>query len=288
MSNHGLDDFVASRRIGQAIVTIISEGTLRWAPQFPVPEAEWRAAMPDADERGVIPLGINVALVRTGDACVLIDPGCDDPASAWQREFAGRFEGVTRTPGLTAALNGLGVSPEQITHVLITHAHGDHIAGLTVRQDDVSVPRFPRARHFIGRLDWEGNPARERPESDLARCLGAVARAGLLEVVDGDREIVPGITMIPAPGETPGHSIVRVRSDGEAFYYVGDLYHHACEVMHPDWVSPGRDLVAMRASRDRLTAEAAAANATVVFSHEMFPAWGRIVAREGNYQWQRG
>ena len=282
-----VSEYVSTRQIGDAEVTIISEGTLVWAPEYPVPEAEWRAAMPEADARGAVKLGLNVAHVKIGDASVLIDPGCDVPGSAWQDEFANRFGEVTRTPGLLPALDSMGVRPEEITHVLITHGHGDHVAGLAVEQNGTMVPRFPNARHHIGRADWEENPQRSNPDSEISRYLGAVEQAGLLEVVDQDREIVPGVTMIPAPGETRGHSVVRVDSNGERFFYLGDLFHLPAEVANIDWVSPGRDVNAMRASRQRVLDEALPTGATCVFSHEPFPAWGRIVQENGVCRWVR-
>ncbi len=107
----------------------------------------------------------------------------------------------------------------------------------------------------------------------------------MLELVDGDQEVVPNVRMIHTPGETPGHSIVRVRSAEKRFYFVGDLFHHACEIANPDWASPGRTTV-MRTSRDRLFAEASA-EATIVFAHAPFPAWGHIVAIDGGYVWKQ-
>ena len=281
-----LADYVDQRRIGEATVTVISEGSLVWAPHFPVPEAEWRAAMPEANEAGEVQLGLNLVHLRLGDASIMVDPGCDDPGSSWHEGFAKRFKGVSRTPGLGRALEGIGVLAQDITHVLITHGHGDHFAGVTVEEGDALIARFPNARHFIGRGDWEGNPNRERPGSEMALSLGTIDRLGLLEAVEGEREIVPGVTMIPAPGESPGHTIVRVRSGNDSFYYVGDLFHHACEVSHPDWISPGRDQAAMRASRDRLFAEAGPVHATLVFAHERFPGWGHFVTVDGGYRWE--
>ncbi len=280
-------EYVSQRQVGDAVVTVISEGTLSWAPKFPVPEAEWRAAMPDADESGSVPLALNVAHVKIGDASILLDPGCDVPGSAWQDEFAHRFGAVTRTPGLLPALDSLGIEPEQITHVLITHGHGDHVAGLAVERDGVMVPRFPNARHYIGKADWDGNPQRDNPDSEISRYLGTVERENLLEVVDAETEIVPGVTMIPAPGETKGHSVIRVDSNGERFFYLGDLFHHAAEIANIGWVSPGRDAEAMRASRQRVLDESIPTGAICVYSHEPFPAWGRIEEQSGQPRWVR-
>ena len=107
---------------------------------------------------------------------------------------------LRRTPGVQAGLAAVGIAPEQITHVLMTHAHDDHFLGATVRRrDGQHIPRYPQARYVIGRAEWEGNPAREDPTSEVALRLGALDRRGLLAVVDGEDEIVPGVTLLPAP-----------------------------------------------------------------------------------------
>ena len=267
-------------------MTVICEGSCLWAPRFGVPEPAWRRAMPDADPQGRIRIAFNLIHIRLGGASVLIDPGFDDPLSSWDEAFGARWHGYTRTPGLGAALAALGVRSTEVTHVLITHGHDDHFAGVTVDAGGRHEPRFPRARHLIGRQDWEDNPRRADPQSELAIRLGLIHARGLLDLVNGEQEVVPGVTMIHAPGETPGHSVVRVRSADERFYFVGDLFHHTCEIANPDWVSPGRDAAAMRTSRDRLLAEASP-TATVVFAHAPFPAWGRIVALERGYVWEQ-
>ena len=131
-------------------------------------------------------------------------------------------------------------APQDVTHVVITHPHGDHYPGVVVSVPATLVPRFPRARHFLGRADWEGNPRRGEPGSDLDR-LELIDRLGLLELVNDEQEIVPGVTIVPAPGESPGHCVVRLESAGEVFYVLGDIVHHACEVEHPDWGPPHAD-----------------------------------------------
>ncbi len=278
-------EFVSTRRIGDAEVTVISDGTLVWAPEYPVPEEEWRAALPEADERGAVKLGLNMAHVKLGDASILLDPGCDIPGSPWQERFLQHFGEVTRTPGFLAGLEQMGIQPEEITHVLITHGHGDHVAGTAVERDGQMVPRFPNARHYIGRADWDENPQRANPSSDISMYLGAVERAGLLEVIDRETEILPGVRMIPTPGESTGHSVIRIDSNGERFFYLGDLLHHPVEVEHIDWVSPHRNDAAMIASRLRVIDESLPTGAICVFTHGPFPAWGRIEQQDGVNRW---
>ncbi len=275
---------VASRRFGDATVTLISEGTFPWNLELQAPEAAWRRAMPEADASGAVILGTNVAHICLDDASILVDPGFDDPAAAPPPQFPG----LARTAGLVTGLRSIGVEPDMITHVVITHTHADHFAGVTMLRDGRRLARFPRARHLVGRPDWEGNPDCERPDSALVMHLGTLEQLGLLTLVNDEHEVVPGVTMVAAPGESPGHCIVRVEAGAAPCYLVGDLFHHACEVAHLDWISPGRDRTAMRASRERLIAEAVARGATVVFTHAPFPGWGRIVPDGTGYLWEPG
>ena len=273
---------VASRRFGDAIVSVISEGTFPWRLELQAPEAAWRRAMPEADASGAVILDINVAHIRLGDASILVDPGFDDPSAAPPAQFPG----LVRSAGLVSGLRSIGVEPDTITHVLITHTHDDHYAGVTVMREGRRVARFPQARHFVGRHEWEGHPDRDRSGSALALHLGTLERLGVLTLVDDEHEVAPGVTMVAAPGESPGHCIVRVEGGAAPCYILGDLFHHACEVAHPAWISPGRDLSAMRASRECLLAEAVARRATVVFTHAQFPGWGRIVSDGPEYRWE--
>jgi glyoxylase-like metal-dependent hydrolase (beta-lactamase superfamily II) len=264
-------------------VTVLSDGGFSWAPELSAPEADWRRAMPEANAAGEVFLGHNMVLIQTGDATILVDAGLDDPGpeSPWMPPRA------RRSPGVQEGLARLGIRPEDVTRVALTHAHGDHIAGATVVRNGERVPRYPRARYLLGRRDWDGNPARQQERSLIAIHLGTLDRLGRLDLVDGETEIVPGVAMLPAPGDSPGHHVVRVTSRGERLYATGDLFHHACEVEHPDWVSPGRDPVASRTSREGLSAQMAAEGALAVFSHEPFPPWGRIVSTPTGHRWQR-
>lgn len=274
-----MDNHVSTHRVGRATVSQVNDGVGGWTPKLSAPEAEWRAALPQADAAGYVENDHYSGLIQIGDARVLVDTGFDDPSpsSPW---MAPRYR---RTPGVTAGLASLGVRPEEITHVLFTHRHGDHVAGSILAD---GTARFPNARHLIGRGDRHRQPGpAENPETLEDAQLGGLERLGLLELIDGEIEVVPGVTIIHAPGESPGHSIVRVRDDGAAAYFVGDLFHFPCEVEHLDWVSPGRDPVAMRRSRERLLAETADTGALVTYSHAPFPAWGKVTRQGDGYRW---
>jgi glyoxylase-like metal-dependent hydrolase (beta-lactamase superfamily II) len=279
-------EYVQPRPLGDVTVTAINDGTLALPVELTVSEAVWRHEI-DADAEGKIPVDTHVLLVQTGDATILIDAGLDEPGSAWDQRFLEEWPGSRRTPGVIAGLASVGVNPEDVTHLLVTHTHFDHVAGLAAGRAGRLVPRYPNAHVVLGRADWEDAPEEHLQPEQRAR-IGAVAEAGLLDLLDGEREIVPGVTMIPAPGESPGHSIIRISSNGETLYAIGDLVHFAAEVEHPDWMVPWADPKPMATSRRKLLDGAVSTDALVVFSHDRFPPWGRIVRNEGSgFRWHR-
>jgi hypothetical protein len=129
---------------------------------------------------------------------------------------------------------------------------------------------FLRAPGFLlGRDDWEHVPDQHLAPEARAR-IRSIEGTGLLELVDGKREVVPGVRMIPAPSESPGHSMTRASSNCTVLYAVGDRFHYRSEVEHPDWMVPWANQEQMLASRNRLLAEKTSTDALVVFTYEAF------------------
>ncbi|MCW5849449.1 MAG: MBL fold metallo-hydrolase [Anaerolineae bacterium] len=257
-----MSNFVQSLTVGEAHVTVINIAYADW--NFPAgldtAASPWWPPYAAQFEQPVWSHH-NVVHIALADASILVDAGFDDlPDSPYQLP---RFR---RNVDLSAALREVGVAPEDITHVVITHPHDDHIGGLTVKQGTSYTPRFPQARVLLSRWDWEGNPDREDPTEVCAWTLNVVDRAGRLNLVDGSQEVAPGVTILPAPGETPGHQIVRVQSEGQTAYVLGDLFHHPVMVEQP-WVNRGRDVEQVLASRQRLAEAALAEDALLVAYH---------------------
>jgi glyoxylase-like metal-dependent hydrolase (beta-lactamase superfamily II) len=287
MSDLPLSAYVASRQFGDATVTIISDGYMRGKVALPLPEAEWRPAIPEADAEGLISYGLNFLHIRLNDASIVIDPsGLDDPSANMIEVFMEHYPAYLVTPGLEAGLASIGVTLADVTHVLLTHGHLDHYRGMITERDGKQVPRFPNARYLVGAGDWPPTYAQEHPDDARTLCYGTIDKAGQLETVAEEREFVPGVTMIPAPGESPGHCIMQVLSRGDSFYYLGDLFHYAAEVEHLEWMDPGRDPVAMRRSRTRLLEDVVDTDTILLYTHSPFPGWGRVVSTRTGYRWE--
>ena len=166
-------------------------------------------------------------------------------------------------PPLPAQLAAIGVDPEAVSDVVITHAHFDHINGLTQRVDGSYVPVFRNARHYLGAGDW--NPANFGALE--INTLAVLEQHGLLSLVHGPLALAAGLTIVPAPGETPGHQLLHLAAGGREAYFTGDLYHHVVEFDEParnvTWAEP----VSMAASKASLMAAAQASRAQVYFAH---------------------
>jgi glyoxylase-like metal-dependent hydrolase (beta-lactamase superfamily II) len=272
---------VTMLRVGDARVTILNAGNLRLllAEEMAVPESVWRPWYADLFERPGICPSLSV-YIEHGGARALVDIGDYRATVAPGSEYA--LANYTPPPAIPAQLADLGVAPTDISHVVITHAHWDHYAGATTPNDAGYAPTFPQARCYLGAADWgdtDLQTALQEPTSLETRTLGALREQGKLHLVEGRQQIADGVEILPAPGETPGHQIVRVHSGGETLYVVGDLFHHAIEVEHPDWMVTWADPPTMRATREWLLRDALAEDAQIVAAH-IFGV-GRIAQSDG-------
>jgi glyoxylase-like metal-dependent hydrolase (beta-lactamase superfamily II) len=188
-------------------------------------------------------------------------------------------------PGLLASLADAGIDRRTIDHVVITHTHFDHFNGLTTVEHGTLVPCFPRARHLLGQADWEAaQTALAEPANVASHTLGVVARAGLLDLVAGDRPLANGIQILATPGETLGHQCVRIQRNEHTLYFLGDLYHHPAEVAHPEWCPHESEAGELMRSRLRLAEVALEERALLFGAH--IPSVGRLARTPDGVCWE--
>ncbi len=217
-------------RFGEFEINTVSDGDL-WmdggAMFGVVPKPLWERLV-EPDERNRVRLALNCLLVRRGEDVVLIEAGIGRKFSKKHREIYGLSDEVT----LETSLRAVGVEPEAVTDVVLTHLHFDHCGAATKRSDEGDVvPAFPNARHWIQRTEW-GEAMNPTPATDTSYDLALLApleAAGLVELLDGDAEIRPAVRAEVIGGHTRSHQVVRIESGGQVLVFVGDLIptsHH--------------------------------------------------------------
>jgi glyoxylase-like metal-dependent hydrolase (beta-lactamase superfamily II) len=230
-------------------------------------------------------LHIRAWLVRHPGGVVLVDTGigpAEAPGTSWF--------GAAGT--LHEALRETGTPPDAIETVVLTHVHDDHLGGTVTQVDGAVVPAFPRATYLVQRADreWQTALARDEEEDRVidTMLLQPLERAGQLTVLDGDHDLADGIELHLAPGHTPGHQIVRLRSRGARAIITADVFNHPIQMPHPDWPS-GPDAIPAQAAATRraVLAELLSHPGTTIAPTHLAEPFGRVgTGPDGLASWQ--
>jgi glyoxylase-like metal-dependent hydrolase (beta-lactamase superfamily II) len=238
-----------------------------------VPKALWEKTMP-ADARNRITLAVRPLVVR-GMRTMIIDAGLGDKED---EAFQDRY-GVERARSLDQTLADAGIAPDEIDIVLASHLHFDHAGGFTVRDASGRVrPRFPRAQYVVRRGEWEDatHPHQRNRACYLADNYVPLAAAGVLQLVDDDQTIMPGVKVRRTGGHTTHHQMIVIESRGRTAVFVADLMPTTAHL--PDaWIA-GLDLYPMDtlAAKAQLAKEAIEKEILVFFEHDPAVVAGHI------------
>ena len=222
----------------------------------------------------------NAFLINTGTKLVLVDSG----AGALFGPTLGKF---------VNNLKAAGYQPEQIDEIYLTHMHGDHIGGLV--KDGQRV--FPNAIVRAGKADadfWLNKANMDKaPAEKKGYFQGAMAsinpyvQAGKFKAIEGDGELVPGVSALAEHGHTPGHTVYVVQSQGQKLMLIGDLIHVGAVQFENPQVTIGFDSddKAAYASRKKVFDDAAKSGALIGGAHLQFPGVGHIETQGKGYRW---
>lgn len=244
-----------------------------------VPKVLWQRRIP-ADERNRIPLALRCLLVEHDDGLLLIDTGIGNKENEKFIDIYGVDNaGQGGRTKLEDALAELGHTPDDVRWVINTHLHFDHAGGDTWLDPAGKVGlAFPRARYVVqkGELDFARHTNERTAGSYLAHNFQGVP----FQLIDGEREIVPGIRGLPTPGHVPYHQSVLIESGGETACFVADLVPTSAHLPLP-WIM-GYDLepLVTLESRRHLYQRAEAEGWLFVFEHDPSVVAGRL-GKEG-------
>jgi glyoxylase-like metal-dependent hydrolase (beta-lactamase superfamily II) len=246
------------------------EGRLRPEEALPgVPAARWDRYRALLDDGGLLPIVVGGFLLRGHARTVLVDLGYGPGAL-----------GDTPTGRMPDSLRALGVEPADVTDVLFTHLHRDHVGWASTG----GVAVFPHARLLCGAAD-RAYFVEQRHDPSVAERLGPYTdRLGTFE----DGMELPGISVTPAPGHTPGSTVVTVSNGGRRLMLLGDVAHFPVQLLEPGWTTPWDiDPELARSTRERVV-RAAVDDRSVWLVGAHFPGLraGRLLANRSGLRWE--
>ncbi|MGM4878943.1 MBL fold metallo-hydrolase [Rhizobium sp. 62_C5_N11_2] len=270
----------AQIRIGRFTVTALTDGyadmPYDYFPGRSAPEVERAASAQFTARPSGVRFLFNQYLVEDGERRILID--------------AGAAGSIGQTGQLPQALAALGLKPDKIDAVIVTHMHQDHMGGLVLGGKN----NYPGAELYIDRRDithWT-DPAKRSGAPEYLQTSFSMAEEVVrlyprLQAIDGEREIMRGVSIVDLTGHTPGHIGVRVEDGGKSMIMVSDMIF---PVVHPAATDVfflfEQDRAAAKAMRDRFFPRAASEGALIAATHMPFPGLGRVVADHGEMRWQ--
>ena len=283
-----------SRKIGRFTVHALQAGgqKLDGGAMFGVvPKPLWERRIA-ADERNRIPMGMRCLLVEHDVGLVLIDTGAGNKENAkfhdiYALENGGASasdasgtndDGAART-ALEDAIVAAGHRVSDVTLVINTHLHFDHAGGDTYI-DPAGIVRasFPNARYVVqkGEHHWATHTNERTGASYFVRNWDPIFEAGRFDLIEGEREIVPGISVMLTPGHVPYHQSVLVDGGSEIACFLGDVCPTAHHLPLP-WIM-GYDVEPLRTleSKRALFKRAEDEKWLMVFEHDAHTAWGRV------------
>ncbi|QWW70047.1 MBL fold metallo-hydrolase [Rhizobium sp. WYJ-E13] len=271
---------LAQIRIGRFTVTALTDGyadmPYDYFPGRSASEVERAASAQFTARPSGVRFLFNQYLVEDGERRILID--------------AGAAGSIGQTGQLPQALAALGLQPDKIDAVIVTHMHQDHMGGLVLGGKN----NYPGAELYIDRRDithWT-DPAKRNGAPDYLQASFKMTEEVVrlyprLQAIDGEREIMRGVSIVDLTGHTPGHIGVRVEDGGKSMIMVSDMVF---PVVHPAATDVfflfEQDRAAAKAMRDRFFPRAASEGALIAATHMPFPGLGRVVADRGEMRWQ--
>jgi glyoxylase-like metal-dependent hydrolase (beta-lactamase superfamily II) len=228
--------------------------------------ADWEPHRALLDDQGMLTLAIGAFLIRVGDRLVLVDAGLG-PLDI----------GIMRGGALLSELAALGVGPDDITDVVLTHLHIDHV-GWTTQKGAVI---FEKATYRCDRRDWEHFVG---PDPGATRKLSPLQSR--LETWDSSGPLLPGVDTMAAPGHTPGSTILVISSGADRAMLLGDVVHCAVELLDEEWagMSDVDPDLALR-TRQAVIRELEGSDIPVAAAHFPGMQFGRLLAGRGKRSW---
>ena len=256
-------------KFGEFELFAVSDGTFRLdggAMFGTIPKVLWERTNP-ADDRNRILMGLNCLLIRTPTENILVDTGL---GNAYDEKFGFLYDVDKSQTDLLRSLAAAGVQAADISKVILTHLHFDHAGGNCFREENGEFKStFLNAVYYIneGELAYAKEPDPRSKPSYLPYTWEPLEKRGQVALISGDEEVAPGVMMLSAPGHTPNHQIVTVKSDGLAACFLADLVPTPSHLKTHYVMGFDLDALTAMKNKERVLKQAQAENWLLVFEH---------------------
>jgi len=270
--------------IGDFELSALSDGTYRLdggAYFGVVPKTLWSKKVP-ADDNNRVLSGLNSVLVRTAEMNILIETGIGNKLPEKMAQIYGQ------PAQLLDSLSVAGLAPEDIDIVINSHLHFDHCGWNTVRRNGSVAPTFPKAKYYAQEGEWKHAHENQRDGvSYFTANYDPLVESGQMQLLHGNQEIAPGISVEVFPGHTRDMQAILIQSSGKTACYISDLIPTSAH-LDVNWVM-AYDLYPMESiqSRKRFYSRAIPEKWLTMFTHDPEVPWvyverydrGKIVAK---------
>ncbi len=269
--------------VGDIEVTSLSDGRVVFDPRITFPKTplehweQYYDIFPEYFSKPYFLLNLGVFVMRSGGKTLVADTGFGPH---------GQMLGADTPAELLNDFERKGIGTDEIDTVFLTHLHGDHV-GWNTRPEDLSKPTFAQARYIVHRADWEHFTSQQQLDGPagetIRRSVDPLYSAGVLDLMEGETELAPGIKAI----HTPGHMSLLLSSGRDRALLIGDVLGspmHATDTELHYW--PDTDKQQGIDTRHMLLDMAEREGMTVLGSHLSPPGWGTMIRWQCRRYWR--
>ncbi len=265
-------------QIGKFKITSIETGrfALDGGAMFGViPKSLWQRAYHKGDERNRIPLTARLLVVEWDEKKMLIDTGI---GTKYDEKFANIYDIEEGKIDVEWALGEKGFTASDISDVVLTHLHFDHVGGATKIENGKLVPTFPNAKYHVQKeqFAWAMKPSVKDRASYTSDNYLPLEREGLLELVDGTGDLYSGIKLISTDGHTKGMQLVEIEDEGESLLYVGDLAPTTAHLPYAYGMGYDNEPLKTITEKQEHFTRAEGKNSVLFFEHDVFTIAAKI------------
>ncbi|HHJ51944.1 MAG TPA: MBL fold metallo-hydrolase [Caldithrix abyssi] len=247
-----------------------------------VPKVLWQKTNP-ADELNRIQLAMRVMVIRSEQRLIVVDAG----VGYKMNEKLSKIYNVDHQKyTLEESLAAHNLKPEDVTDVIITHLHFDHIGGATYYDGDQLKLTFPNANHYVQAEQWHWalHPSDKDKASYMPENFLPIQEAGKLVQLDGPKQLFPGIDVLVMFGHTPGMQLPKISDGQTTLLYCADLMPTASHIPLPYIMGYDNNPLITLEEKKRILPQAVEEGWILVFEHDPFRAAGTVEKTDKGYR----